>query len=309
MSFSKSKGPHCIGRPVRILTICFPVGSQNLTTLTKIILDAADSDLDLIVLPEYWQGQDSSTLERIDGESVCTLSAIAKRLNCYLVTPIDCLRESGRFNTSVVIGRSGEIVGFYDKHFPYWDEFDIEPPVVPGRYIPVFELDFGNVGIATCFDINFPEVWNALATGGAEIVVWPSAYSGGRALQAHATNHHYYIITATHTGDTQLYDITGEKLLDTYNEKLNISHVEIDLDRGIYHENFNMGKLSSLIDERGEDLAIENRLEREQWFVLRATRPNISVRELARSYGLEELRNYVARSGATISMMGGEGPV
>ena len=41
---------------------------------------------------------------------------------------------------------------------------------------------------------------------------------------------------------------------------------------------------------------IEQWLPREQWFVLKAKRPGVSARELANRYGLEELRDYVARS-------------
>ena len=36
--------------------------------------------------------------------------------------------------------------------------------------------DIGNVGIATCFDADFPETARALAASGANLVVHPSAY-------------------------------------------------------------------------------------------------------------------------------------
>ena len=38
----------------------------------------------------------------------------------------------------------------------------------------------------------------------------------------------------------------------------------------------------------------------EQWFVLKAKRPGASARELARQYGLEELRHYLDRSRESI---------
>jgi hypothetical protein len=48
-------------------------------------------------------------------------------------------------------------------------------------------------------------------------------------------------------------------------------------------------------------------LEREAWFVLRAKRPGVSARQLARQYGMEELRDYLDRSRREISgMRGGE---
>jgi len=82
-----------------------------------------------------------------------------------------------------------------------------------------------------------------------------------------------------------------------------VSRVVLDLDRGIYHENFNLEKRDQLLEEHGDDVALEQHLIREQWFVLKATRAGVSARELARHYGLEELRDYVSRSRREIDQM------
>ena len=46
-------------------------------------------------------------------------------------------------------------------------------------------------------------------------------------------------------------------------------------------------------------------LDREQWFVLEATKAGVSARALARQYGLEELRDYITRSRRAIDEMRG----
>ena len=46
-------------------------------------------------------------------------------------------------------------------------------------------------------------------------------------------------------------------------------------------------------------------MEREKWFVLKAKKPGVSARELARQYGLEELRDYIERSRQEIDQMRG----
>jgi hypothetical protein len=193
----------------------------------------------------------------------------------------------------------------YDKVYPYWSEFEQKPPVQIGRDAPVHAADFGRVGMAICFDVNFPAVWQQLADQQAELVLWPSAYSAGSSLQAHALNHHFAIVTATSTGDCQVYDITGERIIDEKREDLNISRITLDLDRGIYHENFNRDKRARLLCERGQDVLLEKCLPREEWFVLRAKRPNVSARALAKAYGLEELRDYLSRSRREIDRMRG----
>ena len=84
------------------------------------------------------------------------------------------------------------------------------PAALPGQQdAGVYDADFGRIGFATCFDAKFPEVFQRLRDRGAELVVWPSAYSGFTELQAFALLHHYYIVTSTLTGDSILYDITG----------------------------------------------------------------------------------------------------
>lgn len=124
-------------------------------------------------------------------------------------------------------------------------------------------------------------------------------------LQAHAINHHFAIVTATSTGDCQVYDITGERILDEQQEGLNISRITLDLDRGIYHENFNLEKRDRLLRACPGDVMQEQWMAREEWFVLKARRAGVSARALAREYGLEELRDYLSRSRREIDRMRG----
>jgi hypothetical protein len=206
----------------------------------------------------------------------------------------------------VFLDRAGMVACVYDKVFPYWTEYDVQPPVNPGEAVHVHQTDVGRIGFATCFDANFPEVWKGLADKGAEMVVWPSAYSAGRSLQAHAINHHYYIVTCSETPDCIVYDITGERILYEGGSKdVNISRTTLDLDRVIFHENFNLAKRDKLLSERAQDVTQEQWLKLEQWFVLRAARPGVSARELARAYGLEELRHYLDRSRVAIDQRRG----
>jgi predicted amidohydrolase len=224
------------------------------------------------------------------------MSALAEKHGTYIICPIDRTDGQQRLNSAVILDRQGDVVGVYDKVYPYWSEFNLQPPVEVGLDPVVVDTDFGRVGVAICFDVNFPEVWQQLADQGADLVVWPSAYSAGTALQAHALAHHFSIVTSTQTGDCQVFDITGERILDHQGDDVTVSRVTLDLDRGIYHQNFNLAKRDQLLAECSSDVELEQWLPREQWFVLKAKRPGVSARELANRYGLEELRDYVARS-------------
>lgn len=286
-------GPNLLGRPVRVVSLSFRPG-RSLTEILSVVESQAQQGTDLIVLPETWLGQNDQSMEPEEGRTVRSLAGLSKKYHTYILTPLDVQRADGRFNSAILIDRAGRIVGRYDKVFPYWSEYDLQQPVVPGRRAPVFEADFGRLGVAICFDVNFPEVWQELADDGAEIVAWPSAYSAGEQLRAYALLHHYYIVTATHTGDSQVFDLTGEKLLDARENGILSARCVLDLDRGIYHSNFN--DIPAFLRAQGANVALEKYMERESWYVLRAARPGVSARALAKQFGLEELRDYVGRS-------------
>lgn len=292
--------PGKIGRPVRLVSI----GYSEILPLREVVehVDREGAQgADVIVLPELCRGHNKTSQEPLHGPTVTAMAALAKKHRTYLAVPIDRRDGQRRLNTIVLLDRSGKVVCLYDKIFPYWNEFDVRPfdvhpSVSPGEEARVYKADFGNVGFATCYDVNFPEVWRRLSDLGAEVVLWPSAYSAGISLQAHAINYHYYIFSCTLTPDCTVYDITGERLLHGRGSAINISRITLDLDRGIYHENFNLEKRDKLLKEHPQEVMQEAWMRSEQWFVLKAKRPGISARELAHEYGLEELRHYINRS-------------
>lgn len=295
-----SKAPLEVGRPVRVVSIAFRGGDMSLEQIAKHVDDEGSRGADAILLPETCRGQNASSEEPLHGPTVRTMAALAAKHKTYIAVPIDRRDGGKRLNTVVMLDRSGDVVCTYDKIFPYWSEYAVHPPVSPGDAAEVYQADFGRVGFATCFDANFPEVWRRLSEQGAELVLWPSAYSAGRSLQAHAINHHYCIVTSSWTPDCIAYDITGERILYESAKNVNVSRSTLDLDRCIFHENFNLDKRDKLLSEHSQDVEQESWMKLEQWFVLKAKRPGVSARALAREYGLEELRHYLERSRVAI---------
>ena len=92
-------------------------------------------------------------------------------------------RAGGRvYNAAVLIDRKGKVAGVYRKMFPTPGE--IEDGITPGTEAPVFETDFGRVGMAICWDLHFPrEVCWPMAERGVQLICWPSMYAGGFQLR------------------------------------------------------------------------------------------------------------------------------
>ena len=289
-----------LGRLVRVVSIGFTQG-RALEEVAELVDSEGTRGTDLIALPETFRGQDEKSQETLDGPTIAAMARLAKKHRTYIVCPIDRKEAGRRFNSAVLLDRGGEVVGIYNKLYPVWQEECMKNPGVhPGNTVMVCQTDFGRVGMAICFDVNWNALWEQMANQGAELVVWPSAYSAGRSLQAQAINYNYYIVSATWVPDCLVFDIDGERLVYDHNNRgngTNVSRITLDLDRCVFHQDLNLPeKCERLLKEHGGEVEQEKWLPMEGWFVLRAKRPGASARALARQYGLEELRAYLNRS-------------
>ena len=295
----RSDTPADIGRPVRAVSIGFRSG-PSLEHIAGLVDKEGARGADLIALPETCRGQNDTSMETLDGPTISALSQLAEKHRTYIVVPIDRKDGDRRLNSAVVLDRRGRIAGVYDKLYPFWvEEFTKRPPVQPGQAVTVISTDFGRLGLAICFDVNWAPLWQRLSDFGAELVIWPSAYSAGRTLQARAIDYNYYVMSATWVPDCLVFDIDGEQLAyeKSNSGDFNITHFTFDLDRCIFHQDLNRpGKLDRLLKERGEDVAQEKWLPMEGCFMLKARRPGVSARSLAKQYGMEERRHYLNRS-------------
>ena len=118
-----------IGRPVRIVSLCFR--NEGLGRIAEIIDEEGAKGTDIIVLPETWRGQ--LLPETLEGETITVLSELAKKHKTYILSPIDRTDGKLRYNSAVLINREGRVVYVYDKIYPYWSEFDLNPSSWPMR--------------------------------------------------------------------------------------------------------------------------------------------------------------------------------
>ncbi len=173
--------------------------------------------LDLVVLVEWFMSHPGDTLARqavrldeVSGRA----GACAKKHGCYLVVPV-VLREAGATslysNVSVLFDRSGRVVGLYRKVHPTSNlkYADLEGGITPGRDFPVFDCDFGRIGIQICNDVFYPDGWQALAEEGAEIVAFPSETPQTVRPSSYALEHRYYIVSAAPRDHSAIYNPLG----------------------------------------------------------------------------------------------------
>ena len=159
--------------------------------------------------------------------------------------------------------------------------------------------DFPGISILTCFDLNFPELWQQCDAMDAEIVFWPSAYSGGAPLNAYAILYHYYVVPV---GVGNIIDLTGETSRDVQQPRDRQFIATLDLDRSFVHADFHREKVDKLLAEHGDAIQAERvpptsgTDPRAPWWLLRATKPGVRVRPLLKEYGIARLHDYQQRS-------------
>jgi len=212
--------------------------NQNLEEFSRFVELAADDGADIVCLPEgaTMVGTGKTYLdvaEPVPGPSTKLLGALAKRRNVNIVAGL--IERDGKtcYNTAVLIGRDGRLVGRYRKVSLPREE--IAGGLTPGSEFPVFDLDFGRVGILICWDIQFPEGARRLADLGAEVILLP-IWGGQEALYpARSIENQVYLVTSSFDSKTGIWSPRGE-LLSEATDKGSIAVTEVDLAAETYWE-------------------------------------------------------------------------
>lgn len=98
------------------------------------------------------------------------LSALARELNIYLIAGLTEAEGEARYNTAVLIGPDGNLIGKYHKQ-----RLDHEAVRnTAGRQSSVFPTEFGKVGVMICADRRTPEIVKNFCSNGADFLICPS---------------------------------------------------------------------------------------------------------------------------------------
>jgi nitrilase len=172
--------------------------AANIAEATRLVERAAgDEGADWLCLPEHWNWAGGGTAEKLAhadaprGLAYQAAQALAARHKVWLhagsllerVQAEDGTRENKVWNVTYAFDRTGREVARYAKiHL-----FDITAPdgmvyaesatVKPGREIVTYDCEGVTVGCAICYDLRFPELFQALAAKGAELIALPASFT------------------------------------------------------------------------------------------------------------------------------------
>jgi agmatine deiminase len=161
--------------------------ADNMKKTAEKIEEAAKKGAQIICLQELYrtryfpqeENQDASKLaETIPGESTKLFSELAKKHGIVIIAPLFEKGANGKnYNSAVIIGANGKILGTYRKvHIPNDPFFYEKSYFEPGESdYAVFKTKFGCVSVLICYDQWFPEAARINTLKGAEIIFYPTA--------------------------------------------------------------------------------------------------------------------------------------
>ncbi|CAL1531037.1 unnamed protein product [Lymnaea stagnalis] len=200
--------------------------ADNLQTILDLVSTASARGAQMVFLPEACdyigesKNQSLECSEPLDGNFIHQLQKAAVRSKVWLSVGgyhqkgPDNEEKPKLINTHIIIDNEGKIRATYDKTHLF--DLDIggkirlceSDYVIPGsKIVPPVDTPVGRIGLATCYDMRFPELSLALVQQGAQILTYPSAFTQttGMAhweclLRARAIETQCYVIAAAQTG-------------------------------------------------------------------------------------------------------------
>lgn len=188
--------------------------AANVRTAVRLVEECvADTGAELVVLPEscttgFTPGIPAGELwSLVPGSVGEPLREAARRLGVHVCFGTYERGAPGEvFNAAVLAGPSGDVLGVYRKTHPFGSEDARRGGwVTAGTSVSVVETELGRIGMAICFDGDFPELWRIQAVRGAEVICRPSALLRSADIwelttRARAYDNHVHVVAANATG-------------------------------------------------------------------------------------------------------------
>ena len=237
-------------KPVRVATTLLrDLPGNREKNLERVLncIDGAGADRpDIICLSEgmYTWGIEApyhETGDELPNKFTLALSEKAEQYGCYIIAAL-LEKENGHlYNTAILIDRDGKIAGKYQKtHLPLCEA---EMGIIPGNEYPVFDTDFGRIGILICWDHWFPESARILRLKGAEIIFIPTLGNAYIQSLARAVDNGIYVVVAGMGDDrrSRIIDPLGKIIAEIDNDRQQSATAEIQLSAHHYQHWLSVG--------------------------------------------------------------------
>ena len=184
---------------------------ENQETAQRLATQAAAQGADLLLLPELWAtGYDldrtTEYASPLDSGHFALMAGLAQAHQLYVAgTALEANPGGKPFNTAALYGPDGHCAGAYRK-VHLWAPLGEVEHMTPGDEVQAFDLPWGRVAMAVCYDLRFPELWRGFADAGAQLVLIPAEWPTRRVehwrllLRARAVENQIFVAGCNRAG-------------------------------------------------------------------------------------------------------------
>ncbi len=183
-------------------------------------------DADLVIFPELWNigfmsfDRYISEAEDINGPTMVLMGKLAREYRIYLHTGSFVeKRNRDYYNTSALLSPDGECIAVYRKIHLFGYQSKENRILTPGHEPVVVETPHGRMGMATCFDLRFPELFRAMVDRKADVFLVCSAWPYPRIEpwimfnRVRALENQCFLISANMTGTNCGIQFAGHSMV------------------------------------------------------------------------------------------------
>ena len=256
---------------------------------------------DLIVLPEACdRPRGMSTKQqyeyyKVRGNQILDyLSEIASKNSCYIAFGMKRKDKENLWrNSCIMLDRNGEILGIYDKNFPTPGEMQ---RVTASDNVDLIHTDFGTVGCAICFDLNYDELRERYAKLKPDLLVYIGMYHGGlvQAQWAYSCRSWFVGSVGINNLRSQIRNPFGNVVATTPTH-FDFVVSTINLDCELVHLDHNVTKLIELKKKYGDKVTIYDPNEIGA-VMITSEEDNTSAEDMVKEFKIELLDHYFDRT-------------
>lgn len=210
----------------------------NLDRALTAVDEAAAAGADLVALPElfdvgyfafnaYEDAAQSVAGDRIgrladradDNDIAVLAGTIVEDLAASAADGVDVPQADGLANSAVFLDDTGTRRAVYRKHHLFGYGSEAPDQFVPGEALPTVEYGGFTIGLTTCYDLRFPELYRRLADEGVDLHLVPSAWPYPRVdhwrtlSEARAIENLTYLATINGSASFEDADLVGRSTI------------------------------------------------------------------------------------------------
>ncbi len=255
---------------------------------------------DLIVLPEIcdqpanYHGARAVDYFRTRGSQVRdALAELAAEYSSYLVYSSRWEEPDGSWrNSSFLLDRRGQVISRYNKMHLVVEE-NTEGGMRYGKGAVVAECDFGRVGFAICFDLNFDDLRLQYQALQPDLLLFSSVFHGGLMQANWAFSCRTHFVGAVADRPSAIISPIGQILASTTNY-YDFVTARVNLDCCVAHLDYNWGRFEAARKKYGAGVTINDPGYLAS-VLLSSERDDLTVKELVQEFDIELLDDYLAR--------------